>query len=496
MVKLISFPKRSKTNFIANIVYFRPYEVAGKLWTMTIPRIIFTMVLFQLTMMGLFFLKGSYILGGLVIPLIFITFLFRYILYRAYTQNAFNVPMQLLRDNLDENGKLIKHGSDSSEDDESDNEVNEVAAPPSEGSKENNPQKNMIRNRWKRAAFTAVNMKRTEELQLETAVAGSRPHKVMLDEDDYRAVPDHHTDYRQPPMQLNPGLLDTGLKTYGNPLLIGHLPQLWLPVKVLDNGDDHLEAAEKAHQRKQEFLKRNDTEDGGLLARHMADVLHKVEQEKRSKLNKTESIQEQAAENALIEESRKQAHQYAESIVSKRPANPKIKALRRMFQRGTIKNSNLNVGGQTPAEQLRLQHANGDEIDQIERGEHDAMSIMSTAKSVHHTYYHHPERRPSHMTEQPDTNNKSKPSIVVIEDGDREPEPADITAPESNMLSRTRQHNSSTPALLSLENNRTLLSRLQAARRNSSSPALALPTDENEPDKNPLEIIPKHDKDL
>lgn len=464
------------------------------------------MVLFQLTMMGLFFLKGSYVLGGLVIPLIALTFLFRYILNRAYKRNASHVPMQLLRDNLDKNGKLIRH-SDSSEDESSEDEdVNEAAAATqSDKNSDKEAEKNVVRNRWKRAAFTAVNMKRTQELQLETAVAGSKPKKVLLDEDDYRAVPDKLTDYRQPPMELNPGLLDTGLKTYGNPLLIGHLPQLWLPVKMPDSEDDRHQAAEKAHQKKREFLQRSDTEDGGLLAQHMADILRKVE---LTKLHKTKSVEENNAESALIEESRKTAHQYAASIVTERPTNPKIKALRRLFKKGAInKRSDLNEegGDQTPAEQFRLQHV-GDEIDQIERGERnnsDDASIACSVNTVHHTYYHHPERRRSHQVTALEHQTKSSPAVIS---DDREPKATDLNVPENNLTrikSNKRSHNASSPAINRSTNDEQphdILQRLRNNGRLNSSPALLpVPQTENvneEADDNPLQIVSEHDKNV
>jgi hypothetical protein len=58
---------------------------------------------------------------------------------------------------------------------------------------------------------------------------------MILDEDNYKAAPNDNTDYRQPPMYLNPGVLDTGLKWYGNPYLVGELPHLWLPVKATNS---------------------------------------------------------------------------------------------------------------------------------------------------------------------------------------------------------------------------------------------------------------------
>ncbi|KAI7892182.1 uncharacterized protein EV154DRAFT_441952, partial [Mucor mucedo] len=185
-------------------VYFRPYEAAGKLWTMVIPRIIFTLVLFQLTMMGIFLLGKSYVLGGLCVPLIVITFVFYVLLEKAYKENGENLPMQLLQ---------------------------EEKVPTPEEEAKAKEMKMIARNRWKKAALSAVNLKAETPAEDKSIIIRPRHRKLVLDEDDYEATPDRLTDYRQPPMQLNPGILDAGLKKYGNPLLVGVLPQLWLPVK-------------------------------------------------------------------------------------------------------------------------------------------------------------------------------------------------------------------------------------------------------------------------
>jgi hypothetical protein len=159
--------------------------------------------------------------------------------------------------------------------------------------------------------------------------------KILLDEDDYRAIPDHLTDYRQPPMNLNPGLLDTGLKTYVNPLLVGYVPQLWLPVPPITQHTQ--EAAEQAHLRKKAFL-HSDNASGGKLAQHLAEILRK--------------------HDTPAEAAQHTAHNYAASIVSQ-PAPKKGWPFRKQ-----------------PTDEA---------LDQVERAEPTSF--------VHETYYHHPEKR-------------------------------------------------------------------------------------------------------
>ncbi|CAO0792237.1 unnamed protein product [Mucor circinelloides] len=413
-------------------VYFRPYEAAGKLWTMVIPRVIFTLILFQLTMVGLFLLRGSYILGGLVVPLILITILFRYILSLAYSQNARNLPMQLLKDNLQ---KLPTSDDEDSEDDDSscDERIDEAEkqAKLIEEKKAEEDKRNEVRSRWKKAALSAVNLK--PQLDASTAVATKtdskstiirpRHRKVVLDEDDYEATPDKLTDYRQPPMQLNPGLLDAGLKKYGNPLLVGYLPQLWLPVKMPGKGEEAKKPP--VGRRKSDLLQNRHDGSGGNLAQHLAEILRKVERDNKAKddavaaATATSSKNRLEQEEALIAEARKTAHDDAASIVTGKTAHPKINILRSMFKRGQIKKTDVKIE-HTPAEDFRLQHLKNQEnkaedatLDQAERGAavpepqrqdsggsggsaRDADSVKSTARSVHQVYYHHPERRHSH----------------------------------------------------------------------------------------------------
>ncbi|KAJ1651163.1 hypothetical protein IWQ61_008207 [Dispira simplex] len=47
--------------------------------------------------------------------------------------------------------------------------------------------------------------------------------------DQYDLLPDKYTDYSQSPMELVYGVLDSGIKSYMHPSLVGELPYLWLP---------------------------------------------------------------------------------------------------------------------------------------------------------------------------------------------------------------------------------------------------------------------------
>lgn len=388
-------------------MYFRPYEAAGKLWTMVIPRIIFTLVLFQLTMMGIFLLGKNYVLGGLCVPLIFITFVFYVVLEKAYKENGQNLPMQLLRENVEK----LPNGSDiEDEEGSSCEEEEEEKVPTPEEEAKAKEMKMIARNRWKKAALSAVNLKTEPTTEEKSIIIRPRHRKLVLDEDDYEAIPDRLTDYRQPPMQLNPGILDAGLKKYGNPLLVGVLPQLWLPVKLPVVGEDN-----KGRRRRSDLLHNRVSGNGGNLAQHLAEILRKVESE-----NKSESeLQKKSAEtlataplddgahDALIEDSKRKARKDAANIVAGKP-NTKVGVLRGLFQSGALKQN--KASSSTPDLSLKdpttTVVANDDAtMDSVEKGQHNVGSDMSastrsnSSKEIHQVYYHHPERRKSHTSQ-------------------------------------------------------------------------------------------------
>lgn len=198
---------------------------------MVFPRIILGMILFQLTMTGIFVLKSFFTLAALCVPLIVFTVLFKLGMDAAFDRNSKHLPMQLLRDKTDQlPGNTTDDDDDiydTSDDSSSDDEESEKA-----------------RERWRKATRMASEMVSSPSSSRKRHV-----RRVILDEDDYAAIPDRYTDYRQPPMELNPGVLDTGLKAYANPALIGILPQLWLPVKAGEVGTTALPASKRFSNR-------------------------------------------------------------------------------------------------------------------------------------------------------------------------------------------------------------------------------------------------------
>ncbi|CAO3702184.1 unnamed protein product [Rhizopus stolonifer] len=264
-------------------VYFRPYEAAGRLWIMTVPRVIFGLLLFQLTMIGLFAIKSYYKLSIICLPLTVLTLIFKFSLDRAFLQNARNLPLQML---CDDNEKLPVSQIDTDDDDSEEDEhtiatIDQTSSLDMSASTATpmDKRKQFVSGRWKSTAFSALQLKKgavdPTQIASESALRLTLPHhkKVVLDEDDYEAKPDRLTDYRQPPMQLTPGLLDCGLKKFGNPLLVGVLPQLWLPVKEPDQATKEGKTIPKRHK----LTRRHSEGGGGRVAQNLAHMLRKME---------------------------------------------------------------------------------------------------------------------------------------------------------------------------------------------------------------------------
>lgn len=210
---------------------------------MIFPRVIAGMVLFQLTMLGLFILKDSYVLGAFCVPLVVLTLIFKCTIDAAYFRNSFHLPMQLLREQ--EKMELL------SDPDYNRSHGNDNTTPGNNGTEDSGDittsagkQDHSHSGRWTSALDSMQSTTRQRldkpgiqqhQQEEKTPPLQPRQRRMILDEDNYKATPNDNTDYRQPPMYLNPGVLDTGLKWYGNPYLVGELPHLWLPVKAANS---------------------------------------------------------------------------------------------------------------------------------------------------------------------------------------------------------------------------------------------------------------------
>ncbi|KAI7864770.1 hypothetical protein BDF14DRAFT_1875829 [Spinellus fusiger] len=173
-------------------VYFHPYEVAGRMWPLVFSRIITGLLLFELTSSGLFVLKRAYPLALLCIPLILLTILFKLGMDAAYQRNTQFLPLQMLSDRFGPMSTVAEP-------------LNKTPIP--------------------HTSFSQASSHHKDSMPL-------RRRRTVLDEDDYEAEPQQYTDFKEPPMTLLDGILNTGMKQYGHPALLGVLPQLWLPIKA------------------------------------------------------------------------------------------------------------------------------------------------------------------------------------------------------------------------------------------------------------------------
>ncbi|KAF9097994.1 hypothetical protein BGX23_007321 [Mortierella sp. AD031] len=217
-------------------IFFRPNESNGQIWPMVYNRIMVGLLIFQSTMIGLFMLKKSYIFGALLVPLPVGTVWFWAWTTRAYKLTAEYVPLELLRpDGADTH--LVSTPS-----------APEVL-PSAVGSATQVPGHVLIDIGENTAAPSTTANGATNGhangIAVATATAVITPGgnqrlipRSAVDEDDYQAIPDRYTDYKQPPMTLYPGVLNSGMRQYIDPAISGPLPTLWLPLKKSGKGDD------------------------------------------------------------------------------------------------------------------------------------------------------------------------------------------------------------------------------------------------------------------
>jgi hypothetical protein len=198
--------KQTNTNqLLTPLVYFHSYEVAGRMWPLVFSRIILGLLIFELTSAGLFILNKSYPLAGLCLPLIILTVGFKLVMDAAYQRSTQYLPLQLLSEKLGPVTTVVPP--------ENSNEP--TSSDPNSGNTNNKDRSNSI-----------------HPLNTDDIAKPPRRRRTVLDEDDYVADPRKNTDFREPPMTLVDGILNTGMKRYGHPAMVGVLPQLWLPIKA------------------------------------------------------------------------------------------------------------------------------------------------------------------------------------------------------------------------------------------------------------------------
>lgn len=169
------------------------------MWPLVFSRIIVGLLIFEVLAAGLFVLNKAYTLAVLCTPLVGLTVLFNFGMDRAYQKNTQYVPIKLLAERF---GPL----------------KTTVTRPPSPiNDNEISTEQQQLNN---------TNVKDT------TIVPMIRRKRTVLDEDDFEAETRKYTDFKQPPMTLLDGILNTGMKRYAHPAFLGILPSLWLPNKA------------------------------------------------------------------------------------------------------------------------------------------------------------------------------------------------------------------------------------------------------------------------
>ncbi|KAI9288206.1 hypothetical protein BC943DRAFT_318002 [Umbelopsis sp. AD052] len=394
-------------------VYFTPYETAGGAWPNVFPRLLVGMLIFQLTMTGLFFLKTYIVLGALCVPLIALTVLYWVVMNQAYSRSSKSLPLQILKEDM---MKLPTH-VDLQDVMGDRRKSNRPASLLSVSSGQEKEQKD-----GPRVTLHDATPHQEETLEHDRPIGSEdtfardnepvRKHsrlrkRVALDFDDYEAVPDKLTDYRQPPQSLNSGILDTGLRRYGNPALVGVLPQLWLPVKA-NNGD------QPASQRRPKNRPRGSS---GHIPATLSNIVRRAESARKVVTGKARTVRRprrKAAVQIASAETVDMSGQQPLANTEDDTTAPKI----------TIPNDQpahvVTANGTYPSIHVEEYHgANEENTDRysIRSGQQHPTQVEETPRSeendddtadgddnddsdqeapeIHKTYYHHPERHNS-----------------------------------------------------------------------------------------------------
>ncbi|KAG0233519.1 hypothetical protein BGX31_004812 [Mortierella sp. GBA43] len=226
-------------------VFFHPYESSGRIWPMVYNRLTLGLLIFQVTMLGFFMLKHAYFLGSLLVPLPVSTAWIWYRTTNTYKRTAKYVPLELLRPESAQGLDSLEHN------------------PQNRSGRSASMSGSLNQDGYVTLDMDVSTTKSTRNGGLETRNVGTaRPTKAtedpskdpkhkrgrrnVVDEDLYRAMPDQHTDYSQPPMTLYPGVLNSGMRHYCHPAIAGALPTPWLPLKkgrppTFDLSDDEEE---------------------------------------------------------------------------------------------------------------------------------------------------------------------------------------------------------------------------------------------------------------
>ncbi|KAI8996935.1 hypothetical protein BDB01DRAFT_830572 [Pilobolus umbonatus] len=219
------------------VVYFHSYDVAGRMWPLVFTRIIIGLLIFELTSTGLFTLNKSYTLAALCVPLVVLTIAYKIVMDAAYQKSTQFLPLHLLSEKLGPMTTAIDHTKDSNERSVPKDEDHRNCEPPTINFEEplDMTDEPVHPSTPKENGTTIIPDANASSSK--AVIRKNRARRTVLDEDDYVADPREYTDFREPPMTLLEGILNTGMKQYGHPALLGVLPQLWLPIKAGDIKD-------------------------------------------------------------------------------------------------------------------------------------------------------------------------------------------------------------------------------------------------------------------
>ncbi|PWN48980.1 DUF221-domain-containing protein [Violaceomyces palustris] len=213
-------------------VFYKSYESQGQAWPISATRCIWALVLFQLFQLSLFSVRKQLLMSSLMLPLLVFTMWFGHNLSKTFSPLCEHVNLSSI---IEVNKGMEMEDGDASAQIGPDGEGEEGGKggdlAQASGSGSQTPK-----------AETSVKANALLALRAGTPVDPKQSdlaRRRYMDQDEtlFVAQRDTKTDYREPPAKdYYPGVLNTGRRRYGHPAITGILPELWLPVRVEEEG--------------------------------------------------------------------------------------------------------------------------------------------------------------------------------------------------------------------------------------------------------------------
>ncbi|KAG0284408.1 hypothetical protein BGZ96_011216 [Linnemannia gamsii] len=460
-------------------VYFHPNESGGQIWPMVYNRLTLGLVTFQVTMLGLFTLKQAYFFGILLAPLPAGTVWFWYWTTNQYHLTARHIPLELMRplqsdedyEDYLEDVQGLGHGQEDQDDYRNNHGSlaalgSEIAPPSSNGlghitvdMTTKKPATSAAMAPTRLTLGNDITEIRTPSGGVAVITPGGSKRKMpksVVDEDDYQAIPDRFTDYRQPPMTLYPGVLNSGMRHYQHPAFAGPLPTLWLPLKKGRSGGKGQDSKRKSVLINEEIrVENSDSYVAGILDASQprtydeGDNLAGGGQDEDEGEEEEDIVSPSGGSDSIDIRGRSMSvsgagHGGSGGVMPQEPD-----AMRAIFVETFITdddNSSDVTGGPSRPESPTIEAAGHSASQNLENN--SALKRNPAVEGISDVYYHHPERRLSSASSTSAIRLAAVASVMGANPNGGPPRSLPVRGSRTSMLGRQSFSQASPPSAL------------------------------------------------